>query len=216
MGGDTYNALPGVTLKALRLEVGQRFGRLEVVEEALRGASKKRQVVCRCDCGKTVTIQLSNLTTGNTTSCGCYRNEMTAQRSTAHGSWQEPEYDAWINMKSRCLNPNRPDFASYGGRGIRIDPRWIESFQAFRSDLGPRPTSGHSLERVDVNGNYEPGNVIWATKKTQARNTRASRRITANGQTKTVAEWAEELGVSAKTIYTRLARGWSEEESVKP
>lgn len=201
-------------MRAIQLETGQRFGRLSIVREGPRTAAGKRSWVCRCECGNEVTIQQSNLTTGNTTSCGCYRVETTVERVRTHGQSQSPEYHAWVNMRARCFNPKSGFYPSYGGRGITVCDRWRDSFETFLADVGPRPSGDHSLDRIDVDGDYEPGNVRWATKEGQAQNKRDNRRVTVKGETKTVAEWARELGVSPKRIYTRLARGWDEEAAV--
>lgn len=125
-----------------------------------------------------------------------------------------PEYGAWQNMKLRCLKPNHPQYHNYGARGISIHPEWIESFAAFLQDVGLRPSPQHSLERIDVDGNYEPGNVTWETAKAQARNRRSSLRIAIDGEVKSLPEWAAIYGLSRKTIEWRIKNGWDPAKAV--
>lgn len=116
-------------------------------------------------------------------------------------------------MKRRCDNPKNISYANYGGRGITVCPEWRDNFEAFLRDMGPRP-AGHSLDRIDNDKPYEPGNVRWATRGTQANNTRANRRITHSGVTKTLSQWAHEIGVPVVTLHRRLADGWTLERAL--
>ncbi|HEY9737554.1 MAG TPA: hypothetical protein V6D06_14770 [Trichocoleus sp.] len=116
-------------------------------------------------------------------------------------------------MKSRCHNPNNAAYDRYGGRGIVVCDRWRESFENFYADMGPRPSEQHSIDRINNDGNYEPGNCRWATDKQQSRNTRRNRLLTYNGETLFLDEWAERLSISKHTLQTRLWRGWSVEEA---
>ncbi len=117
-------------------------------------------------------------------------------------------------MLARCYDEHCAWYRRYGGRGIRVCERWRASFAAFFDDMGPRPGHGYSIERIDNDGDYEPGNVRWATAREQARNTRRNRLITVGGRTQCVAAWAEERGVRPQLISTRLSRGWSDYEAV--
>jgi hypothetical protein len=122
------------------------------------------------------------------------------------------EYRSWAAMRGRCNNPSNQDYASYGGRGISVCDRWND-FSNFLADLGPCP-DGFSLDRIDVNGDYLPGNCRWANAKTQARNKRTTRWIVINGQTKSLAEWSEISGTDYRAIQKRIRRGWSQSDAV--
>lgn len=124
-----------------------------------------------------------------------------------------PEYTAWLNMKTRCLNPKVKEFRLYGGRGITVCERWSTSFADFLSDMGPRPSKSHSIERIDVNGNYEPQNCFWATRQQQSRNKRNTKLVTYNGVTKPLVGWSDELGISMKTLWVRLKMNWDIERA---
>jgi hypothetical protein len=124
---------------------------------------------------------------------------------TKHGLSTHPLYKLWLNVKDRCGNPNNPYFHNYGGRGIRLHPAWVASFPAFLEAVGPRPSGAHTLERKENDGNYEPGNVCWATKKEQARNQRKNRLLTLGGRTMPLAAWAEEMGLAPSTLHYRLS-----------
>jgi hypothetical protein len=122
---------------------------------------------------------------------------------------------AWTNMIQRCTNPNRHDYKSYGGRGIQVCQKWRDSFSAFLADVGERPSADHSLDRYpNMNGNYEPGNVRWATKHQQMQNTRGTTLITFRGETHGLNEWARRLGMTHSSIQGRLQRGWSLEKTL--
>jgi hypothetical protein len=112
-------------------------------------------------------------------------------------------------MVQRCCNPKHKNFRHYGGRGITVCDRWRTNFEVFLEDMGPRPSAKHSIERKDNNGNYEPGNCVWATQREQSRNKRTNRLVEFGGQTLCVEEWAAKLGLTSKAIHHRLDRGWS-------
>jgi len=130
------------------------------------------------------------------------------------GTHRTVEYTAWVTMKDRCLDPTSKSFPYYGGRGITICLEWLQNYSAFLSYVGRRPSSDHQIDRINNNGNYEPGNVRWATRKEQCRNRRSSHVVTAFGTTATIAEWAEKTGKKAKLISQRIGLGWEPERAL--
>lgn len=144
------------------------------------------------------------------------RDARSGRYSKKHGLSKTPEFMARSAMIKRCYNPKCKDYKYYGARGIRVCEEWLGSFELFLSDVGFKPSAQHSLDRYpNNNGNYEPGNVRWATKKEQANNRRNNRLITFQGETKTLTEWAEVLGLPAPALSLRIIRmGWSTEEAL--
>jgi len=142
----------------------------------------QRTAVCRCQCGIERTIAIHSLKSGRTSHCGCQMAAIVSVTRAEHGMTGTPEYRTWAHMKERCSNPNHKDWHLYGGRGIRVCERWRQSFAAFDADMGPRP-DGMSIDRIDVNGNYEPGNCRWTDEFTQAQNKRSRVGIPRNQRT---------------------------------
>jgi hypothetical protein len=124
-----------------------------------------------------------------------------------NGKTKSVEYHSWSHMRQRCTNSKDQDFPNYGGRGITVCERWMNSFESFLEDMGPRPTPRHSIDRIDSNGNYEPGNCRWASPKVQGMNTRRVIQIEVDGRTNSVMGWANEIGVSRDTLERHLAKG---------
>lgn len=194
---------------------GKRFTRLTVL---LRSDNKGVKVVwlCQCDCGKTCLAHGHDLRLGKHRSCGCLHLDSITKHGKASGrSGRSAEYNSWQSMKDRCLNTSATGYEFYGGRGVRVCQRWLESFESFLSDMGSRP-SGTSLDRIDVNGNYEPENCRWATRKEQNRNMRSNNWIIINGEKKTITDWAAESGVSVSGIRWRLKLGITGEALLAP
>jgi len=160
---------------------GQRFGRLLVLCEA--GRTKQKGVLwkCFCDCGKKIIVSGNSLSGRKTKSCGCLQKEKCIEASTTHGLRYTPEYRVWTLMKNRCLNKNANNYKYYGGRGIAVCNRWLK-FENFFKDMGKRPNPKFTIERVNNNKGYSLSNCIWATKKTQARNRRLSKKNTSGTQ----------------------------------
>lgn len=193
---------------------GLRFGRLHVVAIAAKHTwkSKTSEWVCSCDCGSTTQVQRGRLVRGETVSCGCYGKS----KATKHGLHRSPEYCAWEHMKQRCYNPNSKNYHLYGGRGIRVCAEWFRDFSIFYADMGPRPSPGYSIDRIDVNEHYKPENCRWATHEQQARNRRSSTLVEVEGKMVSLAEAAEITGISRKTLSTRICRGWTGEKLLSP
>ncbi len=154
--------------------LGAVHARLTVLRRA--GSDRKRQAtwLCRCDCGTECVAVGSELRSGHKRSCGCLLRDVAGQHSRTHGKSRSDTYTSWVGMIQRCTNPSREKYPSYGGRGIRVCDRWL-SFETFLADMGPRPSRNVSIDRVDVDGDYEPANCRWATRSEQARNTRAAK-----------------------------------------
>jgi hypothetical protein len=188
--------------------LGRRFGLLVAVEEMPKERGM-RVWRLRCDCGNERTTLQKNFVYGHLHSCGC-----TTKRQVKHGLSKTKEYRAWINMQSRCTNPNTPGYASYGGRGISVCDRWMGSFENFLADVGPRPTPNHSIDRIDVNGNYEPNNVRWALPTTQCRNQRDNHKVSVAGNLMTLADAVDMAPVPYNTVLYRLKRGWRVEDAI--
>ena len=170
---------------------------------------------CRCDCGVVKTVRRYDLISGSSRSCGCIFKELISERNKTHGkSKTSPAYYRWKAMKQRCCNKNSSRYKDYGGRGITVCARWLNSFDAFLSDMGEPPTDKHVIDRIDNNGPYSPENCRWVTYQESSLNTRGNRFITIDGVTKSIIQWANFLGVTPKTIYDRISRGWSLKETL--
>lgn len=188
---------------------GQRFGRLLVLGEGSQ-RNTIRMWNCLCDCGSRTLAQQGNLRNGHTLSCGCMRSEMTIARHTTHGHYIKGKptgtRKTWGEIFQRCNNKNNHAYKWYGGRGIKVCDRWY-SFENFVSDMGIRP-EGFSLDRVNSDGNYEPGNCRWATAKEQAQNTRQSKRWLIHGvEYKSGQQAADATGIKRATIQWRVRNG---------
>lgn len=153
--------------------VGMVFSRLVVLGLAGTDSHQKQKWLCRCECGNTVTPSTSDLTTGHSRSCGCSRKGNKA--SLSHGMSATPEYRSWRAMKARCYNEKFPAYEYWGGRGIKVCDKWIDSFQEFYADMGNRP-QGTTLDRIDNNGDYTPNNCRWATLTEQSHNKRTPKK----------------------------------------
>lgn len=167
-------------------------------------------------CGATFTTRLCDIAKGYGKYCGrsCSHEGRVQHGAARHDHRTTTEYRIWTGIKTRCLNTADHNYQRYGAQGIAICDRWANSFAAFLADVGPRPSLDHSIDRIDGKGNYEPGNCRWATRDEQGRNRRNNTLLTANGETRCLAEWAEVTGVGRSTIMRRLKLGWSVERAV--
>ena len=190
-------------MKRIVMQPGEVWGRLTVIRE------EGREALCRCVCGNEKWIRRDHIRTGHSTSCGCYQQErMHISKDREHGMTGSGTYKAWSNAKYRCVNPRDRDYPKYGGRGITMCDRWVDSFKNFLADMGERP-DGMTLERQDVNGHYCPENCTWATRKVQTRNRRNTIRVEYQGVIKTLGEWCEELGLTYTSAHQMIKNGKS-------
>lgn len=194
------------------IKIGQLYGAW-LVEKDL-GVNSKFACVCKA-CGKTRrNIRAHDLISGKSKMCkSCTTGKV---RGSTTDSKTSLEYNSWVSAVQRTTNPNCKDYKNYGARGITMDPMWLESFEAFYMSVGPRPTPTCTIERIDYNKGYVPGNVKWLEKVEQPKNKRDNVNLTINGETKLISEWALDprAAVSANAIYKRNARGWDDEECV--
>lgn len=188
-----------------------KFNRLTALEPCGKQGGRTMWL-CQCDCGKQKTIRSDHLQTGRIKSCGCY-----APGAPTHRLYNSRHYHIWTNMKMRCYNKRDPRYPDYGGRGIKVCDEWLNSFESFYSwAIGNGYSDNLTLDRIDVNGNYEPSNCKWSTKKEQNNNKRNNHLITYNGETNTISEWAKAKGIKPHTLYMRIVvYGWSVERALE-
>lgn len=224
MNADTIiiedSRLAGNSPKNFKDLTGMKFSRLTVTgrNRNTRGSKWKVYWNCLCECGGLKVVDGSHLKEGATRSCGCLCSELSAGRKLQHGSCRRgratAEFRTWVSMKRRCLNESDSAYARYGGRGIKVCDRWLESFATFLSDMGNKPSPIHSIERNDNDGTYEPSNCRWATKIEQCNNRSTNRFLEMNGRRKTVAQWSRETGTKQCNIINRLNLGWTPEQAI--
>ena len=191
----------------------RKYGRLSVI-----GRFDVRHRVtrweCLCECGNIRIVGSHALQSGHSKSCGCLNREISQQANKKHGQTKSnhtavtPEYRTWCGILQRCTNPKNTHYDRYGGRGITICDKWRNDFMAFYEDMGKRP-AGTTIDRIDNNKGYEPGNCRWADKKTQQNNLSNNVVITHDGITMTLPMWAERLGIKKSCLDARIRRGWA-------
>ncbi len=195
----------------IKYKIGEKIGEcIFMGNEAV--VNKVRFADFRCKCGNIYRANFYNVFHLKSKSCGCVKIDNASILNKRHGLSKTPEFNIWWLMKDRCKNKSNKDYKNYGGRGISVHPSWICSFQNFINDVGRRTSKKHQLDRIDNNGNYEPGNVRWATQKEQSENKRTNVSLTYNGETKILREWATGLGLSYSALQRRRNMGWSVEE----
>lgn len=187
---------------------GRRFGYLTALERAPKGTKSRTSWLCECECGRRKVVLAFNLKSGASRSCGCRVRAATIARSTTHGKNLTPEHKVWKGLRKRCRNRNEGGYSNYGGRGIAVCERW-DQFENFLADMGERPSSKHTIDRVDNDGPYSPDNCRWATRRAQMNNVRKNVLLEHGGCRFSVAQWARVLSVPAFRIYSRLRAGWS-------
>ena len=195
---------------------GERCGRLEVIGYA--GSRKKSAYwTCKCDCGNTCEVSGQLLRAGKTTSCGCFAKEIHAkQHRTQNGLSNTPLYRVWHGMRTRCNTPSDTNYKYYGAKGVKVCDEWNSSFQAFYNwAMNSGYTKGLSIDRIDCLGDYSPKNCRWITQREQMNNVTTNHKIAYNGEVKTLAEWASEVGIARDTFKARIARGWTPAEAIE-
>lgn len=228
--------LSGKTTSCGKQELeGKRFGRLLAIKEVepiINDGHKYRAYLCKCDCGTEKVVKAKQLIRGNTVSCGCYAKEMARKRGAElslkyqniPNKCQSRLYTLWRGIKKRCNNENDPNFHNYGGRGITVCDEWRNDFQAFydwamesgyKEEILPNGNNKWTIDRIDVNGNYEPSNCRWVDMKVQSNNTRTNHLLEFKGETKNITEWSKEVGLPAYLIVQRINRlGWTVEKAL--
>ena len=194
---------------------GQRFGRLVVLRYAGRSQGKKNLWFCKCDCGNEKIVAIDKLNSGNTKSCGCLQREVHRKCRMTHGKSNTKLYLVWREMITRTENQNAERYSIYGGRGISICDEWRNDFQSFYDwAIQNGYKEGLTIDRIDVNGNYEPDNCRWITPYEQARNLRKNVWITYNRKTMILKDWAKEIGINYNTLWCRIVKsGWTVEKA---
>lgn len=204
----TYNRLTIISFEEPRIYANKN------------GYFKKATIVkCLCECGNIWKGLLTSVINNKTKSCGCFSKEIACKNgknNTKHNLVKSSEYKTWRAIKARCLNPKNPAFHNYGGRGITICDRWLNSFENFLEDMGRKPSKNHSIDRINNNGNYELSNCKWSSKKEQSNNQRINKIVTYNEKTQTLRQWSEELKIDYNTLFSRINTSkWSIEKAFK-
>lgn len=195
--------------------IGKKFNRLYVVSRTDKNKNCNVMYLCKCDCGNTIITRGYSLISGHTKSCGCFAKDSASKRFFKHGDSFERLYSIWRDMNFRCANENYKNWARYGGRGIKICDDWKNDYLAFKKWA---TSNGYeeslTLDRKNNDGNYEPLNCRWVTMKEQANNRSTNRFVEFNGEIKDTKQWAEKIGICAKTLENRLDSGWSIEDAL--
>lgn len=197
--------------------LNMKYGKLTVIKEL-----ENHKCLCRCECGNLKTISIYSLRSGNTKSCGCLSKELARERiskvsehNIKHNKSNTRLFRIWCKLRDRCNNIKNDRYKDYGGRGIKVCDEWLKDFNSFYSwSIANGYKEGLSIDRINVDGNYEPNNCRWVTAKEQANNRRNNHYITYNNVTHTIEEWGNILNIKGKTIQARLSRGWSIERAL--
>lgn len=198
------------------ISLGNKYGRWTVL--ALGQTGKKRKWLCRCECGKEGLVPTYLLTSGESSSCGCYGRERRIEANIKHGAARRGKktnlYNVWCAMIRRCHAETDPAFDDYGGRGVKVCDRWRNDFSAFLADMGD-PKPGQSIERDDLNGDYKPENCRWASRLEQNNNQRSNLMIDSANGLMTLAEFVRLHGLNYESAYTKISRGETEISGIK-
>lgn len=200
----------------MRIDISnKRFGRLTTIKRVIPSGETKNKWLCKCDCGNECLVRTSDLRSGRTQSCGCLKAELDSTRTKSHGMSYTNLHKRWRSIKDRCFNLNCKSYPNYGGRGITMCEEWKNSFEAFRDwALNNGYNESLTIERIDVDGDYEPNNCCWIPLVEQAKNRRTTHFITIKGETHNVRDWSKILGINESTIHNRLKNGWDAERAL--
>ena len=193
---------------------GKRFGYLEAICLSNNSENKIRKWVCKCDCGNIIEVRTTDLTRGNTKSCGCYQKKIAKEIKQKHGGSNKRIYSIWCNMKTRCLNKNTHAYKNYGGRGISVCQEWLDFTNFYNWAMENGYSDELTIERKNTNGNYEPSNCVFIPKSQQPLNTRKCRFIFYNGETKTLTEWSKQFHFGRNTFRKYRKNFSSDEETL--
>lgn len=193
---------------------GKKFGKLTALEKCGNTKEGKTIWLCRCDCGKQIKVIGRDLRNGHTQSCGCLHSEIMRKMKHKHGLAKTRINNIYFGMKARCKNLNNSEYKNYGGRGIVVCQEWQEFISFYDWAIANGYNDDLTIDRIDVNGNYEPSNCRWVTQKQQQNNKRNNHYVKINNENHTLSGWAEVYNISINTIRTRLSRGWSDIEAI--
>lgn len=197
-------------------EIGKKYNHWTVLKKVESNKYGQLKWLCMCDCGKIKEQYLSHLKNGHSRSCGCCRTELLQNKNPRYGMSNLKIYNVWSSMKARCYSKTRIEYKYYGGRGIKICDEWLDRENGFMNFYNWAIKNGYqeglSIDRIDVNGNYEPSNCRWVAQKVQANNTRRNVYITYNEETHTLKEWSDLLNLNYKMVFNRYRKGFSLQE----
>lgn len=194
---------------------GLKFNRLLVLKRVENNKNGQAMYLCKCDCGKTIITRGNAVQGGHSKSCGCLQKERVSKTFYKHGDSFERLYQIWADMNSRCVNNHYKYWHRYGGRGIKVCDEWKDEYLPFKEwAISNGYKENLTLDRVNNNGNYEPSNCKWVTRKEQANNRYTNRFIEFNGEIKDMKQWSEAIGMGTKTLEYRLDHGWTVEDAL--
>ncbi len=196
--------------------IGRKFARLTVEKFSHKNKYGALHWHCVCDCGERRIVAGGNLRSGTSMSCGCFQREITSIANTIHGHDDTPIYHSYMAMKARCYNPNNIGWEYYGGRGIKVCERWLENFENFFDDMMPTWQPGLTIERKNVDLDYDPENCCWATYTEQARNKQKDMVIDTPRGAMHLAKAAQEFGLTHSTLWHRVNRSWPQDRLFDP